>query len=279
MVAIHTYTTDKTPIRSEIVEKWQTTYHSKSNPVYKTYVKSANSRNIQFALSEEEFNTVVKQPCYLCGLTTSETNKNGIDRFNNSLGYQLDNSRPCCGHCNLMKNDIGYDVLMDKAAKIAEVFHTLTEQIAKKDIPIRTSKTEARVKVENPLIEATIEIGYKPLNEVIVPKEEIPESIKELLKETPIIPKQWKTKQIYEAIRDGKADMYKTYCEEHNTLDETWDVLWNSLLLNIKDKTLEVSEPVIKAFIENLRRIRHNQLCAKRSKGSSNNDTIKDNAL
>ncbi|NDB82920.1 MAG: hypothetical protein EB127_09305, partial [Alphaproteobacteria bacterium] len=80
------------------------------------------------------------------------------------------------------------------------------------------------------------------------------------------IPKQWKTKQIYEAIRDGKADMYKTYCEEHNTLDETWDALWNSLLLNVKDKTLEASEPVIKAFIENLRRIRHNQLCARRTK-------------
>jgi hypothetical protein len=80
------------------------------------------------------------------------------------------------------------------------------------------------------------------------------------------IPKQWKTKQIYEAIRDGKADMYKTYCEEHNTLDETWDVLWNTFVLSVKETLFEQSEPIIRAFVENLRRIRHNELCANRTK-------------
>jgi len=264
MAAIHTYSKDKTPIHLDIVEKWQTTYRSKSNPIYKTYAKSANSRNIEFLLSEEEFIAMIKQSCYLCGLTTSESNKNGVDRFNNDIGYQLDNSRPCCGHCNLLKKDIGYDNLIEKATKIAELYGTLTEQIATKNIPIRSSKTEARVKVDAPLTEAKVTMEYKPLNEVIVPKGAIPESIQELLKEIPIVPKQWKTKQIYEVIQEGKADMYKIYCEKHNIVESGWKETWNTFLLSVKGATLEVSEPIIKAFIEHLRRIRHNQLCSKR---------------
>ena len=275
MAAIHTYSTDKTPIRSDMVEKWQTTYRSKCNPVYKSYAKSANSRNIEFVLSEEEFAEIIKQPCYICGLATSDTNKNGIDRVNNSLGYRLENARPCCGHCNLLKRDISYDDLIDKATKIASVYKVLTEQIATKNIPVRSSKTEARLKVESPLIESNIARDYKPLNEIIIPKEGVPESIQELLKETPIAPKQWKTKQIYEAIQDGKGDLYRAYCEEHNILESGWKELWDSFVLGVKGTTLEVSEPIIKAFIENLRRIRHNQLCAKRSKDVSNTDNKK----
>jgi len=129
--------------------------------------------------------------------------------------------------------------------------------------------------VESPLIESNIARDYKPLNEVIIPKEGVPESIQELLKETPITPKQWKTKQIYEAIQDGKGDLYRAYCEEHNILESGWKELWDSFVLDVKGTTLEVSEPIIKAFIENLRRIRHNQLCAKRNKGVSNTDNKK----
>jgi hypothetical protein len=267
MTAIHTYSTDKTPIRSDIVEIWQTTYRSKCNPVYKAYAKSANSRNIEFLLSEEEFIAVIKQPCYLCGLTTSESNKNGVDRFNNDIGYRLDNSRPCCGHCNLLKKDIEYDVLIEKGAKISSVYGTLTGQIATKVIPVRNSKTEARIKIEDPLTESKIARDYKPLNEVILPKGGVPESIQELLKETPIVPKQWKTKQIYEAIQDGKDGLYKVYCEGHNSIEPGWKEQWDSFVRGVKGATFEISEPIIKAFIEHLRRIRHNQLCAKTRSG------------
>jgi hypothetical protein len=141
------------------------------------------------------------------------------------------------------------------------------EQIATKVIPVRNSKTEARIKVEDPLTESNIVRDYKPLNEVILPKEGVPESIQELLKKTPIVPKQWKTKQIYEAIQDGKGDLYKIYCEEHNVVEPGWKEQWDSFMLGVKGATFEISEPIIKAFIENLRRIRHNQLCAKTRSG------------
>jgi 5-methylcytosine-specific restriction endonuclease McrA len=257
IAGIHRYITEKKPISAEIINKWQTTYKSKINPAHKTYAKSANSRNIEFSLSEEEFTTILKEPCYLCGITTSETNKNGIDRFNNSLGYRNDNSRPCCGHCNLLKKDIGYDLLIDKAAKISGLYTSLTEYVTTKNILIRSSKTEARIKVECPITEEKIAIEHKPLNEIIVPKEDIPESIKELLKETPHIPKQWKAKQIYQVIQENRAEQYKTYCEEHNMLDETWNDVWNTFVLSVKETLFEQSEPIIRAFVENLRRIRH----------------------
>jgi hypothetical protein len=263
MQAIHTYSTSNTPIAKERIETWNTTYSSKSTPNYKSYAKSANSRCITFCLSETEFADIIKKPCYLCGLAVSETNKNGIDRVNNSLGYQLENCRACCGHCNLLKRDMAYDDLADKAARITQSYSSLTEYISTKRISVRQSKTEGRANVETLLTQEPEPIERKPLNEIIVPRDPVPESVQELLKEPVIIPKQWKSKQIYQYIQEGKESQYKTYCEEHNTIQENWMELWSTFITQIKGKSFEHSEPIIKAFVENLRRLRHNELCAK----------------
>ena len=260
MCAIHIYVTSNTPIANELILKWNTTYSSKSTPLYKSYAKSANSRNIKFSISEIEFANIISKCCYLCGLTVSESNKNGIDRFNNSLGYQIDNCRACCGHCNLLKRDTVYEALVDRAARITQSYPSLSEYISTKEIPVRVSKTEARPKIEEPQIGDTVPIERKSLNEIIIPKEAISESIQELLKDQPIIPKQWKTKQIYEFIKGGKENQYKMFCEEHNHLEpETW----STFIISVKEKPFEPSEPIIKAFIEDLRRLRHNELCKK----------------
>uniref|UniRef100_A0A6C0HKK4 Uncharacterized protein n=1 Tax=viral metagenome TaxID=1070528 RepID=A0A6C0HKK4_9ZZZZ len=77
------------------------------------------------------------------------------------------------------------------------------------------------------------------------------------------LPKQWKTKQIYEFIIANNENFYKTHCEQENTLPNTWEDDWIQFVLSVKGKSMEESEPIIKAFVENLRRIRHNALCAK----------------
>jgi len=260
MQAIHNYRTSNTPIEKERIEKWNTTYSSKSDPLYKSYAKSANSRNIKFSLSEAEFANIIKQSCYLCGLTVSETNKNGIDRFNNSAGYELENCRACCGHCNLLKRDMSYADLTDKATRIAQSYSSLTESISKKSIPVRLSKTEARAKVETPLSPERELIELKPLNEIIIPREPVPEYIQELLKKPAIIPKQWKSKQIYRCIQEGKESQYKLFCEDHNTIQENWNEIWSTFITGVQGKSFEHSEPIIRAFVENLRRLRHNEL-------------------
>jgi hypothetical protein len=259
--SIHSNIKCSIPIPSALVEKWGTTYLSKSIPTYKSYTKSANSRNIAFKLSEDDFSTLIKQPCYLCGITTSETNTNGIDRLNNSKGYILDNCRPCCGHCNLLKKDIEYELIIQKADAISDKYAELTTAISAKSIPIRVSKVEPRIKVEELLLtQEPVPLEYKPLNEVIVPKQEAPEYIKQLLEKKEVIPKQWKVKQIYQFIHENKECQYKLYCEENNTIQPLWEQDWKEFIISVKGKPYSDSEGIIRAFVENLRRIRHNQL-------------------
>lgn len=265
-VAIYMHTTLDQPIKEDTVEKWKSTYYSKSTPNYKTYQKSANSRNLAFNLSEKEFSDIIKQSCYLCGLTTSDTNKNGIDRFNNAKGYLLDNCRPCCGHCNLLKKDVNHTEICRIAEGISTKYEQLMDLISKKEISIRSSKTEARIRIETPLIQEIVPLSYKPLNEIIVPKEIPSMKIQQLLeeKEKIIEIKQWKTKQIHEAIQQNNENIYKTFCEQNNKLEKTWESDWVTFVLLVKGKTVKDAEPIIKSFVENLRRIRHNQLCASK---------------
>jgi len=263
LVAIHGFATRKEPISADLVTTWRTTYVTTTTPTYTSYKKSGNTRNIEFALSEHEFMALVKQSCYLCGIQ-SDTNHNGIDRFDNSKGYVISNCRPCCGHCNLLKKDIDYNTILERAAKIANKHMALTDIIRSKNIPIRSSKVEARIKVESPLKQESVSFEYKPINEVIQPKEDTPVEIQQLLKmpEKPI--KQWKSKQIFQTIQEGKENTYKVFCEANNKVGSTWTEEWASFVLSVKGKTFEQTEDIIRAFVEELRRLRHNELCAKK---------------
>jgi len=120
---------------------------------------------------------------------------------------------------------------------------------------------------------ATIEL--KLLNEIIIPMKDTPTpisisgsvqvsaSVQEPLKVSSIIPKQWKSKQIYKTIQANEENQYKAFCEEHNTVPSDWMEQWTAFVLAVKGKTFEQAEPILKAFVENLRRLRHNKLCAK----------------
>ena len=260
--AIHLFHSTATPISEALVEKWKSTYVSKTHPVYKTYAKNANTRNIKFTLLEQDFAEIISNPCYLCCIK----GPSGVDRFNNALGYLKENCRPCCGHCNLLKKDQRYEDLIQCAEQVSLKYTELSAFLETKQILVRASKVEARVKVENPLVEEVVPLEYKPFNEVILPRE-ISEEIKTLLqkKEEIFIPKQWKTKQIYEAIQEGQEHLYKQFCEENNTLSDTWPESWQTFIKQTKGKPKEEAEKAIRAFVENLRRLRHNQLCAKDS--------------
>jgi hypothetical protein len=82
-----------------------------------------------------------------------------------------------------------------------------------------------------------------------------------------IPPKQWKVKQIYEAISTNQENQYKDYCEQNNDLSTLadWPMNWATFVLGVKGKTLSESETTIRQFVENLRMMRHNQLCHKKN--------------
>jgi len=91
------------------------------HPQYTTYKKGARERNLHFSISYEEYETIVKNPCYYCGMT-QERGFNGIDRINSSNGYILTNCVSCCQMCNYMKGTLGFNVF------IKRIEHILTYQ-------------------------------------------------------------------------------------------------------------------------------------------------------
>lgn len=85
---------------------------------YDRYHSRAKKRNLCFELSEEDFNRLKSEICYLCGKINTMNHKNGIDRVNCSLGYTIENCKPCCGGCNYMKLNFELDSWYNKLQKI-----------------------------------------------------------------------------------------------------------------------------------------------------------------
>lgn len=91
--------------------------------VWNNYKGKAKKRNYEFDLTLEEFLDLASKPCHYCG--RSKVNRwgeyfvsgvragqrkvngafcyNGVDRKDNTKGYTICNSVPCCGQCNIAK--------------------------------------------------------------------------------------------------------------------------------------------------------------------------------
>lgn len=85
---------------------------------FEGYKKSAEKRKKEFKLTEEEFNNIRKEECYLCRKENTESHLNGIDRVNNKEGYTIENCESCCGECNYLKRDFDINYLLLKLEKI-----------------------------------------------------------------------------------------------------------------------------------------------------------------
>jgi hypothetical protein len=82
------------------------------------YKRNAKVRKIGWELSRDKVKELILKPCFFCGrLGQTETKTqynmtlfhNGIDRLDNSKGYTIENSVPCCKTCNLAKNDLSFE--------------------------------------------------------------------------------------------------------------------------------------------------------------------------
>jgi len=94
---------------------------------YSEYKHGANKRNKEFLLTKDDFNKIVENDCYICGKENQSIIKgknltiihqNGVDRFNNEIGYILENCRSCCIICNYLKKNYSYELFMNKVKKI-----------------------------------------------------------------------------------------------------------------------------------------------------------------
>lgn len=99
---------------------------------YKQYQSSAKRREYSFNLSELEFRTLTSSPCHYCGIAPhrkyGESWKgyslpyvcNGLDRVDNTRGYESTNVVPCCTTCNHAKHIMSYQEFQDWLSRLVE---------------------------------------------------------------------------------------------------------------------------------------------------------------
>ena len=69
-----------------------------NDEMWEKFLWSADKRGWRVEITREQWQEMREQKCYLCG--DKGDPYNGIDRRDNSKGYEMDNCRPCCAPDN-----------------------------------------------------------------------------------------------------------------------------------------------------------------------------------
>ena len=91
--------------------------NSALSKVYTNYKNSAKNRHYDFSLTLDDLEFITSQKCFYCGSDPSNIKEiygdtykyNGIDRVDNTRGYELGNVITCCEICNRAKRDMKYE--------------------------------------------------------------------------------------------------------------------------------------------------------------------------
>jgi hypothetical protein len=94
---------------------WKPFQHTAIHSVFVHYIASAQERGISWNLTKEQFKEITSKNCWYCGKEPSNNQNlkdvngqyvySGIDRVDNTIGYEIDNVVPCCKNCNYKKSD------------------------------------------------------------------------------------------------------------------------------------------------------------------------------
>jgi len=109
--------------------------HLAAKDKYHDYKVKAKKRGYFWNLTFDEFLEITAKNCIYCNQPPSNVNKlpnkdwaddfvyTGIDRFDNTRGYESDNVLPCCATCNYMKRDLTHLEFISQIAKILKKFN------------------------------------------------------------------------------------------------------------------------------------------------------------
>lgn len=120
--------------------KYKSVNGSKFYLLYKIYQSNAKRRNIEFLISENEFQELIYKDCFYCGKRALQTSKklrgmyyNGIDRIDNTKGYIKSNCVTCCKVCNRAK-----DIMTQKEFEdwVIRVFNNLKRSTAQEILEV-----------------------------------------------------------------------------------------------------------------------------------------------
>lgn len=125
------YVKEKTrQYRNSVVYKNKSDLYQRSiNGLYNTLKAQSRRRGLSVLLTKEEFIIFRLLPCYYCGGKLSPKGY-GLDRINNSIGYEAGNILPACGDCNKHRFDT-WTVEENKVAVSAVIKLRKENQIVK----------------------------------------------------------------------------------------------------------------------------------------------------
>lgn len=96
---------------------------------YRRYERGATKRGLDFCISLDQFLDISYRDCYYCGSkpdlyiidyrTKEGLITNGVDRYENDLGYTPSNLVPCCKICNTKKLQLDGDEFINKAIQVS----------------------------------------------------------------------------------------------------------------------------------------------------------------
>jgi len=118
---------------------------------YAGYRNGAKKRNLEFTITEEEFDNTIMKDCYICGKKPlPHKHTNGIDRYDNSIGYTIENIRPCCKECNFFKKDFAYNDIIHQCGLIYQQHNkTIAKTQVTDSLDAKTSEQESLIEIPN----------------------------------------------------------------------------------------------------------------------------------
>lgn len=86
------------------------------------YKNRALNDNLSFKLNESHFDHLINSNCFYCyespRMYSEKIERVGIDRLDNTIGYERNNVISCCDICNNMKKDLTLEQFYDKIKRI-----------------------------------------------------------------------------------------------------------------------------------------------------------------
>jgi hypothetical protein len=108
--------------------------------VYVRYRQNASARKLDFNVDFDFAVNIMKSNCHYCGIEPSNlfwksyynVSYNGIDRVDNTVGYEKDNLVACCKMCNISKNNNTEQEFLEWVKRLSE-YQRLKDEFKTKD--------------------------------------------------------------------------------------------------------------------------------------------------
>jgi len=96
--------------------------------IFSSYRQNAKARKLSFNVDFDYALNIIKSNCHYCGIEPSNTymksyynvKYNGIDRVDNTKGYENNNIVACCKMCNIAKNNNSEQDFLNWITRISE---------------------------------------------------------------------------------------------------------------------------------------------------------------